>query len=680
MLPGWARLVEPAPWRFWKSPSPAEGGHAKRGGRGGSVSGTGIQGLNAAFVVSEIHEIQREGAMSSVPIADHGLLSNCRSAALVTRDGSVEWLCLPRFDSPSVFGRLLDDGAGHWSIRPVGAFRARRGYVSQTMVLHTTFETSTGVVTCTDALALGPGTRGHHLGEQAPSLLVRQVQGVAGTVELEMDYAPRTEYGLVAPLLSAIGGGVLGRGGADITVLSAPVPLRIAGGAATGRLAVRAGQRLAFALHHGRPGEPEPVVWTQHDLASRLADTVAAWQSWSQMHQAYQGPWRELVHLSGRVLRALTFYPTGAIVAAPTTSLAEVVGGGRNWDYRYSWVRDASLTMDALWIAACPDEAGKFFGYLSTAAETSLVRGGDLQIMFGVGGEHDLTERELPHLSGWRASAPVRIGNGAWTQRQIDVYGELLSAVHRLREQIGEFEPATRDFLVAVADTAARRWTEKDQGIWEIRGREQDFLYSKVMCWVALDRAIALADMLGAQPSVPRWRQVRDQIHATVLREGWSERAGAFTQYFGSDELDASNLMMPIVGFLPATDPRMIATIDAIERRLTDQRGLVFRYDVAAGVDGLAGQEGTFLLCTFWLAHALALAGRPRRARQVFERAISYVNDLGLLAEEVDPDSGELLGNFPQAFSHIGLVTAAHAISEAEQGRATVVRTRPGER
>jgi GH15 family glucan-1,4-alpha-glucosidase len=367
------------------------------------------------------------------------------------------------------------------------------------------------------------------------------------------------------------------------------------------------------------------------------------------------------------VLQALTFYPTGAIVAAPTTSLPEAPGGSRNWDYRYCWVRDASLTMDALWVAACPQEAARFFAYLSTAAASSLVRGAGLQIMFGVRGERDLSERVLPHLAGWRGSAPVRVGNGAWTQRQLDVYGELLAAVDRLRDEIGELDPATRAFLVAVADTAARRWTEKDQGIWEIRGAEQDFLYSKVMCWVALDRAIALADNLGAQDHVHGWQQTRDEIHAAVLREGWSDRAGAFTQYFGSDDLDASNLMMPIVGFLPATDPRVLATIDAIEAHLTDERGLVYRYDNHGGVDGLEGNEGTFVLCTFWLAQALALADRPERARQVFERVIAYLNDVDLLAEEVDPVTGELLGNFPQAFSHIGLINAAWAISEAER-------------
>jgi alpha,alpha-trehalase len=605
--------------------------------------------------------------VSTTPIADHALLSNCHSAALVSRAGSVEWLCFPRFDSPSVFARLLDDAAGHWSIRPAGDCQADRRYLDQTLVLETTFTTATGSVTLTDALAVGANERGHDLGGGAPSLLLRQVSGVAGQVEVELEYVPRTEYGLIWPLLAPVSGGIAGRGGADLTMLSAPVGLEIGIGTVTGRFTVEAGQCLSFGLHYGQPGGQPPRVWSQDELARRLADTLAGWRSWSGLHQAYEGPWHDLVHTSGRVLQALTFYPTGAIVAAPTTSLPEAPGGDRNWDYRYSWVRDASFTMDALWVAACPDEAEKFFSYLSTAAATSLGRGADLQIMFGVGGERDLSERELPHLAGWRGSAPVRVGNGAWTQRQVDVYGELLAAVYRLRDQLGEPDRATREFLIAVADTAARRWTEKDQGIWEIRGSEQDFLYSKVMCWVALDRAIALAGKIGAADRVAGWQQSADEIRSTVLRAGWSERAGAFTQYFGSDDLDASNLMMPIVGFLPATDPRVLATIDAIEKRLTDERGLVYRYDTRGGVDGLQGQEGTFLLCTFWLAHAMALADQPGRAREVFERAISYRNDLGLLAEEVDPETGEMLGNFPQAFSHIGLVNAAWAISEAER-------------
>ncbi len=611
--------------------------------------------------------------MSSTPIADHALLSDCHRAALVSRNGSVDWLCFPRFDSPSVFARLLDNGAGHWSIRPVGDFEVTRRYLDKTMALETTFITDAGSFRLVDALAMGANERGHDIGGGAPALLIRLVEGVAGEVEVEMDYVPRTEYGLIFPLLSAIEGGIAGRGGADLTVLSSPIDLEYRTGAAGGRFSVSAGERVAFALHYGQPGQEPPRAWAQGELTQRLTDTISAWRSWSDLHQSYKGPWHELVHTSGRVLQALTYYPTGSIVAAATTSLPEAAGGNRNWDYRFSWVRDACLTMDALWVAACPDEAEKFFAYLSTAAATSLGRGADLQIMFGVGGERDLSERELPHLAGWKNSAPVRVGNGAWTQRQVDVYGELLAAVHRLRDQVGELDAPTRDFLVAVANTAARRWTEKDQGIWEIRGPKQDFLYSKVMCWVALDRAISLADKLQAHDHVANWKQTMDKIHETIVREGWSERAGAFTQCFGSDDLDASNLMLPIVGFLPASDPRMLATIDAIEQRLTDERGLVYRYDTEGGVDGLEGDEGTFMLCTFWLAQALAMADQPQRARAIFERAVVYANDVGLLAEEVD-DNGELLGNFPQAFSHIGLVNAAWAISEAEDRQAASMR------
>ncbi|MDQ6644712.1 MAG: glycoside hydrolase family 15 protein, partial [Chloroflexota bacterium] len=377
----------------------------------------------------------------------------------------------------------------------------------------------------------------------------------------------------------------------------------------------------------------------------------------------YEGPWRDLVHHNGRVLQALMFRPTGAIVAAPTTSLPESIGGERNWDYRYTWVRDASFTLDALWVAACPDEASWFFAWMAGAVATQLRRGVDLQIMFGVGGERDLSERTLSHLSGWRDSRPVRVGNGAWKQRQLDVYGELLAAARRLRDQLGDLDEVTRHFLVEVANTAAARWQEQDQGIWEVRGEPRDFLYSKLMCWVALDCAIELADLLHAHDRIDEWAAMREQIRAAILKRGWSEKAQAFTQSFGSDDLDASCLMMPIVGFLPATDPRMRSTIDAIAEKLTDAHGLVYRYRAS---DGLAGEEGTFLLCTFWLAQAQAQAGEVERARATFEQAVAYANDVGLLAEEVDPATGELLGNFPQAFSHIGLVNAAWAISQAE--------------
>jgi GH15 family glucan-1,4-alpha-glucosidase len=601
----------------------------------------------------------------SVAIGDYALISDCHSAALVTRDGSVDWLCFPRFDKPSTLGRLLDADAGHFSIRPPQISESTRRYIDRTMVLETRFETPTGTVILVDALAVGRNERGHELGLDSPHALLRKISCVSGEVELEVQYAPRPEYGLIYPFLSAVDGGITARGGADVLALSTPVSMEIDGSDATTRLVLEQGRSAAFALQHRQSWEEPPRVWTPDEIETRLADTIEAWKTWSDLHQGYEGPWEELVHTSGRVLQALTYQPTGAIVAAPTTSLPEEAGGERNWDYRYAWVRDASLTLEALWVAACPDEAEDFFAYLAGAAATQVHRGVDLQIMFGIGGERDLSERELDHLSGWRDSRPVRVGNGAWNQRQLDVYGELLNSAYRLSDQWTKLDPATSSFLVAVADAAAARWQEKDQGIWEIRGEPRDFIYSKLMCWVALDRAVYLADRLGAPDRVDAWKKTRDEIRDAILQRGWSESAHAFTQSFGSDELDASNLMMPIVGFIEADDPRMLATIEAIEDRLTDDHGLVFRYKAE---DGLEGEEGTFLLCTFWLAHALALAGQVGRAREVFERTIKYANDLGLLAEEVDPNTKELLGNFPQAFSHIGLVNAAWAISQAERG------------
>ena len=605
--------------------------------------------------------------MSQQPIAEYALLSDCRSAALVSKDGSVDWLCFPRFDSPSVFGRLLDARAGHWSIRPIGDAEATRRYVEDTMVLETTFRTATGTVVLVDALAVGRNERGHELGAGAPSVLMRRVSGVTGDVELELEYAPRPEYGLIYPVLNPVDGGVTARGGADVLALSSPVPVEIDELVARARFTVRGGEAIAFALGHATSSQERPGLWSQDEIAGRLDDTKRAWHTWSELHQSYDGPWEELVHHSGRVLYALTYFPTGAICAAPTTSLPETAGGTRNWDYRFSWVRDASFTLQALWVAACPDEADKFFDFMSSAAASQVRRGTDLQIMFGIGGERDLTERELPHLTGWRDSAPVRVGNGAWSQRQLDVYGELLDAASRLPDQLRRLEAPTKEFLADLADTAAARWQEQDQGIWEIRGEPRDFLYSKLMCWVALDRAIGLADQLDAQERVDGWKHTREEIAAAILARGWNDEAGAFTQSFGSDDLDASNLMMPIVGFLPADDPRMLATINATAERLTDDRGLVYRY---LAHDGLEGEEGTFLLCTFWLAEALALAGEIDRARETFERAIAYANDVGLLAEEVDAETGELLGNFPQAFSHIGLVNAAWAIHQGTAAKA----------
>ena len=607
--------------------------------------------------------------MDSLPIGEYALLSDCHSAGLVSRDGSVDWLCLPRFDAPSVFCRLLDPAGGQFSIRPAGEFQASRRYVDQTMVLETTFTTERGTAVLTDALAMGCDERGHDLGSDSPGTLLRSLACTEGEIEAELSYAPRPEYGLVHPILFPLPCGLVARGGATRLLLSTSVGFAVEDATATATVRLTAGQTAVFALAHGDMAGPPLAPWTAQEIAGRLADTIEGWRSWSAIHQNYEGPWRELVHHSGRVLQAMTFAPTGAIVAAPTTSLPETVGGARNWDYRYTWVRDASLTMDALWVAACPDEASKFFGFLATAAGSGRQRDADLQIMFGIGGEQDLSERELPHLAGWRGSRPVRVGNGAWLQRQLDVYGELLGAAQRLVDQLGDLDPVTRQFLTAAADTAAARWRQQDQGIWEIRGEPRDFLYSKLMCWVAVDCAISLAGHLGAEDRVADWEAARDEIRAAILTRGWNERTGAFTQAFGSEDLDASNLMLAITGFLPADDPRMKATIDATAERLTDERGLVYRY---LSHDGLGGEEGTFVLCTFWLAHAQALAGDVEAATATFERALAAINDVGLLAEEIDPGSGEMIGNFPQAFSHVGLINAAWAVSQARQrtGRA----------
>jgi GH15 family glucan-1,4-alpha-glucosidase len=604
--------------------------------------------------------------MSSTPIADHALLSDRHSAALVTRAGSVDWLAFPRFDSPSVFGRLLGEQAGHWQVQPTGEWTSSRRYVDNALVLETTFSTGSGTLVVTDAMALGPDNGGHRLGKDVPHLLVRRLEVTDGEVEVEVDYRPRPEYGLVVPLLSHVEGGLTARGGAEWLVLTSPVELAVEAGArARGTVTLRPGEPTFLALHRSTLEETPARVWAQDELAAALDSTVEAWRSWSALHQSYDGPWADLVHHSGRVLHGLSYQPSGAVVAAATTSLPEGAGGERNWDYRFSWVRDSSFTMQALWVAACPDEADDFFAFMTTAAASSVGPETGLQIMFGVGGEHDLSERTLDHLEGWKDSRPVRVGNGAWNQTQIDVNGEILGAAHRLTDQIGSIDDDTKRFLAACADAAAAHWREKDEGIWEVRGGQQHFLYSKVMCWVALDRAIALADKIDASAKVDAWKQAREEIFEMVVRDGWSEKAGAFTQYVGSDALDASNLMMPIVGFLPADDPRMVATIDAIEAGLTDDRGLVYRYRTQEGVDGLAGEEGTFLICTFWLAEALAMAGEVERATAVFERAVAFANDVDLLSEEVDPETGEQLGNFPQAYSHIGLVNAAWAISEA---------------
>jgi GH15 family glucan-1,4-alpha-glucosidase len=605
----------------------------------------------------------------SVPIADYGLLSDCNTAALVSRDGSIDWFCPPRFDASSVFARILDADAGHWSIRPGGDYTTERRYLDGTLVLETTFATGAGSVRVLDALAFAEGQRAHDLGMAAPHELLRLVEGVTGEVDLVLELAPRPEYGLVRPLFRQTEDGGRTFGGPNQVAVRAGVPIEVEGSTMSAAFTVREGEAVGFALRWIAPEDANPPKPTApRDVAARIEDTVEAWRSWEAEHSIYDGPHRELVRLSSRVLQGLTYRPTGAMVAAPTTSLPETVGGERNWDYRYAWIRDASLTLEALYIGSCPDEAGEFISFMTSSAGGGAGDQHSLQIMYGIRGEHDLSERELPHLHGWRGSKPVRVGNGAWGQTQLDVYGELLSALHLYHEQLGELHPEIQSFVAQLADAAAGRWEEKDAGMWEMRGEPRHHLSSKVLCWTALDRAVKLAPKLGEYAKAEEWAAERDRIRDAILERGWSESKEAYAQSFDSDDLDAAQLLMPIVGFLPATDGRMRSTIEAIARELT-QDGLVLRYlnDEGLNADGLTGEEGTFVICSFWLVSCLAKAGEVERAETLFDQLVSYANDLGLLAEEIDPHHGELLGNFPQAFSHIGLITAAWEIDQARE-------------
>ena len=589
--------------------------------------------------------------MHSPPlIGDYGFLSDCTSAALVDREGSVDWWCVPRFDSPSVFGRLLDPAAGHWTLAPAGAFESSREYVQDSLVLRTVFRTGTGEVEVSDALAFDAGERGHGIGFGSPHVLLRRVVGISGVVDVWSELAPRMEYGRTAPHLRTGYQQVEARGGPVRLVCTGPVEWSCRDGTAHASFAVSAGDTMEFRLRYlpafGAAPEPGPL-----DRQPSVQDTTEAWQSWAAKHTFYDGAFPAEVRRSSIVLQGLTYQPSGAVVAAATTSLPELLGGDLNFDYRFAWLRDLSLTVRSLWIAACPDEPRRLFDWFANAAGHNS--GELVQIMYGVEGERDLSERTLDHLAGYRGSRPVRVGNEAWKQKQLDVLGEVLDAAHILRDQLGELDAPVQDMLVMLADRAAEAWSTPDAGMWEARDAERHYTSSKVMCWVALDRAIDLAPRLGERADVAQWTTARNAVRNAVLAQAWSERACAYTGAFGSDELDASVLILPLVGFLPATDERMAATIAAVETQLGADN-LVRRW---------AADRSGFLICTYWLVECLALAGEDERARSWFSGATAYANDLGLLAEEADGSTGELLGNMPQAFSHIGLINAAWRIA-----------------
>jgi len=626
-----------------------------------SASGNGTARRERVHSLAVEHPA-RSGSTEQPPIRDYGFLSDCHSAALVDAQGSIDWWCVPRFDSPSVLGRLLDPAAGHWLLRPEARSTSSRSYVGDTLVLRTVFHTTDGDIAVTDALALEHGARGHDIGRCSPHQLLRRVEGLSGRVPVRMELAVRMEYGRTEPHLTATTGGVVARGGPVSLTCSTSVPLRQEDGILRAGFTVGPGESVDFRLAYepAFPGTP-----TTRPGEATLEDTILGWQSWSAEHTTYDGAFPDLVRRSSLVLQGLTFQPSGAVVAAATTSLPETMGGTLNFDYRYAWLRDLSLTIRSLWLAACPDEPTRLFSWFAGSA--GHLRDELVQIMYGVEGERDLTEHELEHLAGYRGSSPVRVGNQAWEQEQLDVFGEVLDAAHLLRDQLGELEPATVQLLVALANRAAGSWQQPDAGMWEARDSRRHYTSSKVMCWVALDRACALAPRLGASADPSRWARERDAVRAAVLEQAWSDEAGAYAGALGSSDLDASVLLLPVVGFLPADDTRMRATVEAVAREL-GRGGLVRRWpDDASG----------FLICTYWLVECLAMAGETDRAREWFEQATGRANDLGLLSEEADPDSDELLGNFPQAFSHVGLINAAWRLGQADAMRDPIDRRAP---
>ena len=584
-------------------------------------------------------------------IEDYGLVGDLRAAALVSRNGSVDWLCLPRFDSPSCFSALLgDERHGRWLVAPADeVLTTTRRYRPDTLILDTEFETADGAVRVTDFMP----PRG-----EGPPRFMRIVEGLRGRVPMRLELALRPDYGSITPWTELVPDGVMATAGADAFRLSTPRSLAVDNGTATAEFDAIEGARERFTLTwHPAHRETPPV----EDADSALARTETWWRDWTSRGR-YEGAYRAEVMRSLIVLKAMTYETTGALVAAPTTSLPEDIGGVRNWDYRYCWLRDSVLALQALIAAEYVDEAMAFRDFLLHTATGDPSK---LQIMYAIAGERRLTEFELPDLPGYEGSRPVRVGNAASEQFQLDVYGEVLNVAYLGVQLRGRIElrlwPRWRNAIEYVETI----WREPDDGIWESRGPRRHYTYSKVMAWVVFDRAVRLAEEFDLESPLERWRLTRDEIHQEICERGYDPERQTFTQYYGSSELDASVLNIPLVGFLPGSDERVTGTIDAIVREL-GRDGFVSRYSTSATDDGLTGDEGQFLACSFWLVSALAANGRTPEARVLFERLLGLANDLGLLAEEYDVRRQRQVGNFPQAFSHLTLVLAAQAITNAE--------------
>jgi len=590
----------------------------------------------------------------SRPIEDYGFIGNMLSAALVSRDGSIDWLCLPRFDSDACFAALLgSEENGFWRIAPDGQYTTTRRYRPGTPILETVFETQDGAATLIDFMPLSEDDE--HVD------LFRLVRGERGRVSLRMEFVLRFGYGQTIPWVRRADFGLTAVAGPDAVELHAPTALTSRHYRTVSEFSIGAGETLPFALcWHFSHRTAEREV----DVEARLRETEDWWRRWPDRDGHGNGgdnPWSEAVTRSLVTLKALTYRPTGGIIAAATTSLPERIGGERNWDYRHCWIRDSTFTLYALLTAGFRAEANDWREWMLRAAAGHPSQ---LQIMYGLAGERRLEELELPWLAGYENSRPVRIGNAAADQLQLDVYGELMDSLHVARKFELPTSAESWNFQKTLLANLTKKWERPDKGIWEIRGASKPFTHSRLMAWVAYDRAIKAAEDFGLPGPVEDWRALRATIKADILRHGWSDRRRSFVQAYGSDALDASLLLLPMVGFLPPEDPRVVSTVDAIQRELTED-GLLLRYRRVETDDGLAGREGTFLVCSFWLADALCMIGRLDEAADLFERLLSLRNDLGLLAEEYDPIAKRQLGNFPQAFSHVGIVNTAHNLISA---------------
>lgn len=591
------------------------------------------------------------------PIADYAIIGDTRTAALIAGNGSLDWCCCPRFDSPAVFCKLLDtDKGGTFRIGPGERYTVTRCYVNATNVLAMTYSLAGGQYRLTDFMPIAT-SRQDGEPREGHTRILRRVEGLSGEAEVEIEFRPAFDFGRAATRMEILPEGALARGGNAALLLRSPVPLQASGSnGAYARFRIKAGERLDFCLDY--EFDAARRSGNAADADRLVSETLDYWRQWSG-RCTYQGPYRDLVQRSALVLKLLTHAPTGAIIAAPTASLPEEIGGVRNWDYRFTWIRDSSLILHALMSTGYHDESHAFFDWLESLCIKCC---GDLQIMYTVDGGRDLPEQTLAHLDGYCGSRPVRIGNAAAGQKQLDIYGELLDAVYFCYKTMRPPRPEFWEILRYLADQAAARWREPDQGIWEVRGGQQHYLYSKLQCWVALDRAILLAEQGRLKADLDRWRRIRDEIRSAILADGYDEEIGAFTQAFGVKALDASALTIPLLGFLPASDPRVRSTVARIREQLGAQ-GLVYRY---LNEDGISGGEAAFSLCNFWLVDNLILDGQVDEARQIFERIISYGNDLGLFAEEFDPVNGALLGNYPQGFTHLALIRSAVNLAKTD--------------